>query len=84
MYESGSGPEPCPCGDINRSGGPVDLTDFATFGSCFGLPAPTEDCPAPALECSDLNGDGAVNLLDFATFANWMGESPAGFVPECE
>ena len=76
--------EPCLCGDIDRSGGAVDLADFATFALCFGLAAPSPPgCDADAFACSDLNGDGVVNLADFATFATWFGLTPTQTVPDC-
>ncbi len=44
-----------------------------------GPALPLDVCP---FTCGDLNGDGAVDLADFATFANCMGQSPDAF-PEC-
>ncbi|UCG32459.1 MAG: hypothetical protein JSU68_12430, partial [Phycisphaerales bacterium] len=73
----------CPCGDIDRSGGPPDIADFAVFANCFGLSAPTPECAEPELICSDLDGDGIVNLGDFATFAAFFGLSTAQVTPEC-
>jgi hypothetical protein len=49
--------------------GVVNLLDFSTFASCFGLVAPSGGCDAAAFACSDLDGNGAVNLADFSTFA---------------
>jgi hypothetical protein len=66
--------EACSCGDVDRSGGPVDLSDFATFAVCYGLAGPiSPGCDAPAFECADLNGDRLIDLSDFATFAVWYG-----------
>ncbi len=50
----------------------VNLSDFATFARCFGgsdgVP-PGDTCsPVEYLAC-DVNGDGATNLVDFATLA---------------
>jgi hypothetical protein len=74
----------CACGDINRSGGPVDLNDFALFATCFGLAEATPpDCPEAIIECSDLDGDGIVGLADFATFANWYGLESTLTAPDC-
>jgi hypothetical protein len=74
----------CTCGDIDGSGGLVDLSDFATFALCFGLPAPNPpDCDQAAFECSDLDGDGSVNLNDFATFATRYGLQSTQAVPNC-
>jgi hypothetical protein len=75
----------CTCGDIDGSGGLVDLSDFATFALCFGLPAPNPpDCGQAAFGCSDLDADGSVNLNDFATFATWFGLQSTQAVPDCE
>jgi hypothetical protein len=76
----------CPftCGDIDGSGGLVDLNDFATFALCFGLAAPNPSgCPAEALGCSDLDGNSLVDLNDFATFAVWYGLTSTKTVPDC-
>ena len=76
--------EACPCGDINRSGGVVNLVDYATFSVCFGLSAPNPPgCDEDAFECSDLNGNGTVNLVDFNTFSVWFGRVPDQTVPDC-
>ena len=68
----------CVCGDLDNSGGPVDLTDFATFATCFGLP-PTN----PPCDCADLDGDGGINLGDFATFAVLFGTTSTNSPPNC-
>jgi hypothetical protein len=74
----------CACGDLDRNGGPVDLNDFATFATCYGLAAPLlPGCDAAAFECSDLDGNGLVNLGDFATFATWYGLTSSQTVPDC-
>jgi hypothetical protein len=73
----------CPCGDIDGSGGAVNLADFSTFANCFGLSQPTEDCDAAAFACADLDGSGMVNLTDFATFAVVYGTTSSEFVPNC-
>ncbi len=68
----------CTCGDVNGSGGLVDLTDFATFSSCFGLASSTPGC-----ECADLNADGVVNLADFSSFSTVFGTTSAESPPNC-
>ena len=73
----------CICGDIDGSGGPVDLTDFATFALCFGFTGPAMDCDAAEFFCSDLSGDGIVDLLDFCTLALWFGLESTQTVPNC-
>ncbi len=75
----------CPntCGDINGSGGNVDLVDFATLSNCFGLVGPNASCDAGEFICSDLNEDGVINLLDFATFLLTFGVSSTNVLPNC-
>ncbi len=76
-----SSPAGCPntCGDINGSGGNVDLVDFASFAVCFGqLPSSSTACA-----CSDMNQDGVINLLDFATFLLTFGVSSTNVLPNC-
>jgi hypothetical protein len=73
----------CPCGDIDLSGGNVDLNDFATFAACFGLAGPGGDCTAAEFACSDMDAGGAVDLNDFATFATFFATTPTSFVPDC-
>ncbi len=55
-------------GDLNADG-LINLTDFASFGACYGLSAPTGACDEVQLRLSDLDHDGQVDLTDFATFA---------------
>ena len=75
----------CVCGDIDGSGGPVELADFATLALCYGLVAPSlPDCDPDAFACSDLDGDMVVDLADFATFATWFGIETTQKVPDCE
>ena len=73
----------CTCGDVDNSGGPVDLVDFATFALCFGLSGPGGDCTADNFECSDLDVSGNVDLIDFATFALWLGLESTQTAPYC-
>ena len=73
----------CLCGDIDMSGGVVDLCDMATFATCFGLTGPAMDCGDAAFFCSDLSGDGIVDLCDFCTFALWFGLAPDQYVSNC-
>jgi hypothetical protein len=74
---------PCGCGDLD-SDGDVDAVDFAGFSVCFGLIAPSVDCPAGQFFCADLNGSGGVNLVDFSLFSGAFGLAPAGSPPDCE
>jgi hypothetical protein len=71
------------CGDIDGSGGVVDLNDFATFAICFGTSAPAGDCNEQAFVCSDLDASGLVDLNDFATFALLYGQVSMGSPPDC-
>jgi hypothetical protein len=73
----------CSCGDVDGSGGPVDLGDFAAFALCYGLSSPTPDCDEARLWCADLDGSGTVNLSDFATFAAVYGLASTSSPPDC-
>jgi hypothetical protein len=74
---------PCQCGDIDMSGGLIDLNDFATFALCYGLMGPAPGCDAQAFFCADLDSNGTVDLNDFATFAIWFGATTTKTVPGC-
>jgi len=71
------------CGDINGSGGNVDLVDFATLALCFLRSGPGPGCGSNAFAYSDMNGNGVVNLVDFATFALWFQNSTTQAPPDC-
>jgi hypothetical protein len=73
----------CICGDINGSGGLVDLNDFSLFALCFGRDAAGGDCSEEAFTCSDLDASGSVNLGDFSTFAVLFGMNSTSEVPDC-
>jgi parallel beta-helix repeat protein len=79
----GCGGCPYTCGDIDGSGGAVDLGDFSFFALCFGFNGPNDQCPEPYFSCSDMNGDGLVNLADFGDFANWFGLISGLYPPNC-
>ena len=77
-------PTECTCGDVNNSGGLVDLDDFAAFANCFGLSGPMPpECPTEQFGCSDLDGNGEITLEDFSTFALWFGISGTCSPPDC-
>ena len=69
----------CNCGDIDESGGDVNLQDFGLFASCFRV-SPVESA---ACLCSDMNGDGTVNLIDFNLFALIFGLTSTDLPPNC-
>jgi hypothetical protein len=70
---------PSTCGDIDGTGGNIDLVDFASFAVCFNaLPSSSPSCA-----CSDLNLDGTINLIDFATFALLFNGSTTQSPPNC-
>ena len=71
----------CPfvCGDIDVSGGNVDLVDFASFASCFHA----SPFSSVACLCSDLDGDGLINLVDFATFSLIFNGTSTNVPPNC-
>ncbi len=72
-------PQPqCICGDVDGSGGPVNLADFAAFAACFGLSAATPGCL-----CADLDADGSITLGDFATFSTTFGAVSPNSPPNC-
>ena len=76
----------CPntCGDINGSGGNIDLIDFAHYLLCHNSNNPNPpDCDANEFDCSDLTGNGTVNFLDFATFALYFNASTTKTPPNC-
>ena len=73
----------CPCGDIDMSGGPVNLVDFGLFALCYGRTGPGGDCTQAYFECSDMNASGKVNLEDFGLLALWYGLVPTQTVPNC-
>jgi parallel beta-helix repeat protein len=61
----------CPfgCGDIDGSCGEVDFADFEAFVECWDVwPADCGD-----YGCSDFDGDGGVDLHDFAAFSLLFG-----------
>ena len=82
-YEFAPPSETCVCGDIDGSGGDVDLTDFSSFALCYGLGTPGGDCPAQTFVCSDLDGSGEIDLTDFGTFAILFGATSSNEVPNC-
>ncbi|UCG31698.1 MAG: hypothetical protein JSU68_08515, partial [Phycisphaerales bacterium] len=50
----------------------VGLADFAWFANCYagpGVTLPPPACGPCKFAASDLDGDGDVDLADFATFA---------------
>ena len=70
----------CVASDINCDGS-VDLLDLAAIQCLFEAGAPDPTCcglepPCPCV--SDLDGDGLVNLIDFAMFAQCFGGPPSG------
>jgi hypothetical protein len=77
-------PPSCTCGDIDNSGGAVDLSDFSMFANCYGLTAPAPPtCVAERFVCSDLDTDGEVTLNDFSTFAVMFGATSTNAAPNC-
>ena len=65
----------CPntCGDIDGSGGNIDLVDFASFAVCFGGCYAQDD---PCIEANfDESSDGCVGSGDFAVLAGCFGLS---------
>ncbi len=77
------GPASCGCGDLDQDG-IVNLIDFTTFASCFGLTGPEIGCDESVFSCADLNGDNVVNLTDFSLFSTAFGLPPVGNPPNCQ
>jgi hypothetical protein len=74
----------CVCGDIDHSGTPIDLNDFAVFALCYGYVAPNPACPPAEFDCSDMDENGVIDLNDFATFATLFGLTSSKTVPNCD
>ena len=74
---------PCICGDLDYSGGCVDLNDFATLALCFGLRLPERDCAPRSFVASDMDASRDVALADFATFAILYGRISTQSPPNC-
>jgi parallel beta-helix repeat protein len=72
----------CPfaCGDIDGSCGEVDFADFEAFVECWDLSP--EDCGDYG--CSDLDGNGVIDLADFAIFSRLYGTTPVDTPPDCD
>ena len=70
-----------PCGDLNESGGAVDLADFALMAGCWGLD------PFVDTECAFANlvefDDQVIDGLDLAAFAEVYLSTPTAFPPNC-
>ena len=72
----------CPtCGDLNGSGGDVDMVDFGLFADCWGQePSLNASCI-----CANLveSGDNIINLPDLAVFAELFLSSSSNYPPNC-
>jgi hypothetical protein len=72
LHGTASVPSSLP-GDIDGDGD-VDLSDFSSFSTCFGLSAPEPPvCDADRWTASDIDGSGNINLVDFNTFSTNFG-----------
>ena len=74
---------PCTCGDLDDSGGPVDLADFAILALCYGRTGPGLGCEPRSFVCSDLDASRDIGLGDFATFAILYGRISTQSPPHC-
>jgi hypothetical protein len=61
----------------------VGLNDYAIFTACFGQVGPGGDCDTQTFGCSDLNGDGHVDLADFSALQTLFGSSSTDVPPLC-
>jgi parallel beta-helix repeat protein len=68
---------PYPCGKLTAGCWAVDLDDFAQFAACWSGP------PGGTCLCADLDGNGGIDLADFAEFAVRFGTDPETFAPAC-
>ena len=64
-------------GDDNQDVYFVATSTVYTWGEDYSITSPS------IVRMTDLTGDGTVNLLDFATFANWYGLETTQTVPDC-
>ncbi len=77
-------PSTCTCGDLNQSGGNVNLADFAVLANCFNLNNPNPPtCPAKEFACADLNGSGNIDLGDAAQFFLYFNATTTKTPPNC-
>ena len=53
--------------------------DFATLAVCFGAPPSS----STGCLCSDMNNDGVINLVDFATFSLIFNGISTNTLPNC-
>jgi hypothetical protein len=69
------------CGDIDGSGGDVDLADFAELAGCWSEnPSTNPDCT-----CANLveDSDDIIDLLDLQVFAELFLSSSSDYPPDC-
>jgi len=69
------------CGDLDDSGGDVDLADFAKFAGCWS------DDPSINTDCTCANliefDDHIINIFDLAVFTRLFLESSSDYQPDC-
>ncbi len=67
------------CGDVDGTGGPIDLIDFAGLQDCFGeSPTVSHD-----YRCADLAVDQLIDYTDYTVFDQIMGTIPTDPPPSC-
>ena len=69
------------CGDLDDSGGDVDMVDFGLFADCWGEdPLLNASCI-----CANLveDGDNIIDLADLAVFAELFLDSSSNYPPDC-
>jgi hypothetical protein len=83
IYASGAASASCTytCGDLDDSGGDVDMVDFGLFADCWGEdPSLNASCI-----CANLveDGDNIIDLADLSVFAELFLDSSSNYPPDC-
>jgi len=67
------------CGDVDGSGEATNLSDFTAFATCLE----SGDATSQSCLCSDLNGDAAIDLADYAIFTQIIDTESFNAIPNC-
>jgi hypothetical protein len=69
------------CGDLDGSGGDVDLADFGLFAACWGVD-PTVNLSCACANLVELGGN-EIDLLDLQVLAELFLSSSSDYPPDC-